>query len=58
MTESATVTTRMLYVAACLVLPVVWGVLVNWLFTAWRQRPTAPRPPEAPDESVFPDYQI
>ena len=45
---------KVLYVAACVVLPVVWGVVVNWLFNLWRER-TAEK---SADEPIFPDYQI
>ena len=43
-----------LFVVACLVLPVAWGVFVNWLFDLWRDR-TGQRRDEEP---IFPDYQI
>lgn len=45
---------KLLYIAACLILPIVWGVLVNWLFNLWHGR----RSERAEDESIFPDYQI
>ena len=42
------------YTAVCLVLPVVWGVVVNWLFQLWQTRSAD----KNGDEPVFPDYQI
>lgn len=42
------------FVLACLILPVVWGVIVNWLFEFWRDRNEEKRD----IESIFPDYQI
>ncbi|MGH7127641.1 MAG: hypothetical protein ACREJB_04850 [Planctomycetaceae bacterium] len=42
--------TKLLFAAACVVLPVVWGVVVNWVFGLWRNR--------RGDEPIFPDYQI
>jgi hypothetical protein len=45
---------KLLYVAACLVLPVAWGVLVNWLFDFWKDR----RGEGNGDRPIFPDYQI
>jgi len=42
------------YTAVCLVLPVLWGILVNWLFCFWQTR-SADR---NADEPIFPDYQI
>ncbi len=45
---------KVLYVAACVIFPVVWGVIVNWLFNLWQER-TADN---STDEPIFPDYQI
>ena len=45
---------KILFLLASLVLPVVWGVLVNWLFDLWRERQLS----DSEDEPVFPDYQI
>ncbi len=39
---------------ACLILPVVWGVLVNWLFDLWHERAAE----KSSDDPIFPDYQI
>jgi hypothetical protein len=44
---------RLAFVAACLAIPVAWGVIVNWLFDLWQRRPV-----EADDDRIFPDYQI
>lgn len=38
---------------ACITLPVVWGVVVNWLFDLWSSRKASTE-----DDSIFPDYQI
>lgn len=51
--ESEFVFEKILYVLACVVLPVLWGVFVNWLFTLWASRSS-----DSDDEPVFPDYQI
>ena len=45
---------QLLYILACLVLPVAWGVFVNWLFDLWKER----RRDSNGDEPIFPDYQI
>lgn len=44
---------RLLFVAACVALPVTWGVVVNWLFDLWRRRSA-----EVDEDRIFPDYQI
>ena len=44
---------KILFVLLCLALPVLWGVLVNWLFNLWEQKNERP-----PEEPIFPDYQI
>lgn len=46
--------TRVLYVLACLAVPVIWGIVVNWAFDALRNRDNS----SETDEPVFPDYQI
>lgn len=44
----------LLYIAACLIIPIGWGIAVNWLFNLWRDREG-----QAPDKDrIFPDYQI
>lgn len=43
---------QVLYILACLLLPIVWGVVVHALFHYLDRR----RTPE--DDDVFPDYQI
>ncbi len=48
------ITRKLLFTAACLILPVLWGVLVNWLFNLWQSARTE----KTEDEPVFPDYQI
>jgi hypothetical protein len=45
---------KVLFTLACLVLPVIWGVLVNWLFNLWQGRAVR----KENDEPIFPDYQI
>lgn len=45
---------KTLFVVACLVLPIVWGVGVNWLFDLWQNRNAH----SGEDDSIFPDYQI
>jgi len=48
---------KTLITIACLVLPVLWGVVVNWLFTAWRRRFPNRKPAGPPDPDVI-DFQI
>ena len=48
------VTRKILFSVLCLVLPILWGILVNWLFNLWRSRPVD----HSQDEPIFPDYQI
>jgi hypothetical protein len=43
-----------LFTLLCLILPVVWGALVNWLFNLWRAKAAR----KEQDEPIFPDYQI
>lgn len=45
---------KLVFVVCCVVLPVAWGLLVNWLFNVWRQRAAQ----KTEDEPLFPDYQI
>ena len=43
-----------LFTSACLILPVIWGVLVNWLFDFWQAKAAG----KEGDDPIFPDYQI
>lgn len=45
---------KILFIIACIALPVAWGVLVNWMFRFWEERDTR----KVEDEPIFPDYQI
>jgi len=45
---------RIIFVLACLVLPILWGVIVNRLFNFWQGEAED----VADDEPIFPDYQI
>ncbi len=47
-------TRNILFTAACVILPVLWGVLVNWVFDLWQSRNAE----KSQDEPIFPDYQI
>ena len=51
---------KILFAAACLLLPIVWGVLVNWLFNLWNGRKTETDADAGPDNDDWgvPDYQI
>ena len=40
---------RILFVVACLTVPIVWGIIVNWVFH--RLKKTAPVEDEAENES-------
>jgi hypothetical protein len=44
----------LLYTAACVVLPILWGVAVNFLFNLWRDRTAQ----GSENDRIFPDYQI
>ena len=44
----------LLYIAGCLILPIMWGVAVNFLFNLWRDRTSN----GAENDRIFPDYQI
>lgn len=46
---------KILMVVACLLLPILWGVIVNWVFNFWNKL-AARR--EEEEEPIFPDYQI
>ena len=45
---------KFFFTLACLILPILWGVAVNWMFNLWHSRAT--EKPES--EQIFPDYQI
>ena len=45
---------KTLFTLACLVLPVAWGVLVNWMFGLWQNRKSQYND----DDQIFPDFQI
>ena len=45
---------KILFCAACVLLPIIWGVLVNWVFDLWHKRNSD----NGNDEPIFPDYQI
>lgn len=48
------------FVLACLIIPILWGWLVNLLFVRWSRR-RAPRSSDAqrdPIDQTFSDYQI
>ncbi|RMG41369.1 MAG: hypothetical protein D6725_01505 [Planctomycetota bacterium] len=47
---------RLGFVAVCVLLPVAWGIAVNYAFDLWHQKRR--RASLNDDESVFPDYQI
>lgn len=46
----------LLFVLACLVIPIAWGVLVDWLFSNWNRPGRVSQ--ETDEEKYFPDYQI
>ena len=45
---------RLLYFAACLLIPVMWGAIVNWMFDLWQRRDQQ----TTEEDTGFPDYQI
>ena len=45
------------FILACLILPILWGWLVNVLFSRFSYRGNRPTSPEREDET-FSDYQI
>ncbi len=49
-----TVVRTSLYVLACVVLPVIWGALIHWLFQQIRSRKDSSRP----SADHWQDYQI
>ena len=47
------------FVAACLLIPILWGWLVNALFVHWGRRKIAPNESDDQvDDQTFSDYQI
>jgi hypothetical protein len=48
------------FVAACLVIPIFWGWLVNALFVHWGRRRaiSSEEPEDTVDDETFSDYQI
>ncbi len=53
-THRCVVWNKVVFTLICLVVPVAWGVLVNWLFHLWQNRGND----SSQDDSIFPDYQI
>lgn len=53
--EDSSATVSVWFVVACLVLPVIWGILVHEVFRRWRNDPETPA---EETDSVWPDYQI
>jgi hypothetical protein len=54
---------QLAFVAICLVVPIFWGWLVNWLFVRWDQRRRDGKRPHSSstdevDDETFIDYQI
>ena len=52
--RTASLLNKLLFTLACLVLPILWGVFVNWFFNVLSQKKRG----GSDDESIFPDYQI
>ena len=50
--QSAGMWERIWYYLACLLLPIVWGVLINWIFNRWSSRQ------QKAGNSAIQDYQI
>ena len=48
------ITSGPLFVSACLIVPVLWGVIVHQVFKRIRKKIR----PDAPSSNVWPDYQI
>ena len=48
---------KILYVLLCITVPVLWGLLVSWLFGRPNNR-RRPKATEHQEEPPFPDYQI
>ncbi len=48
---------KVLFTIACLALPVVWGIVVNWLFNRWQLRRKNGKTPQKQDPD-FLDFQI
>ncbi len=45
---------KIFFMIACIIIPVLWGVIVNWLFNLWQDRSAD----SSDDDYIFPDYQI
>lgn len=54
--DFSTVFYRIVLVVCCLAGPILWGIVVNWLFISWPKRSRNQSANE--DDPVFPDYQI
>lgn len=46
--------TKAIFAAGCIMLPVVWGYVVNRLFNLWRERTGD----DGNEDPFMPDYQI
>tara|TARA_R110002111_G_scaffold117466_4_gene179524 strand:- start:3412 stop:3594 length:183 start_codon:yes stop_codon:yes gene_type:complete len=45
---------KIFFIIACIIIPVLWGVIVNWLFNQWQDHSSD----RSDDDYIFPDYQI
>ncbi|MCR9231552.1 MULTISPECIES: hypothetical protein [Gimesia] len=45
---------KIFFIIACIIIPVLWGVIVNWIFNQWQDRSNN----NSDDDYIFPDYQI
>ena len=45
---------QLTYLLACLLIPVLWGAIVNWMFDLWQRRDRD----TSDEETGFPDFQI
>jgi hypothetical protein len=55
--ELSLILQRICLVIACLAGPILWGIVVNWMFDFLQSR-KADQPEKTDDDPVFPDYQI
>ncbi|MFH1304300.1 MAG: hypothetical protein ABIK07_24870 [Planctomycetota bacterium] len=45
---------KIFFIIACIIIPVLWGVIVNWIFNQWQDHSSD----RSDDDYIFPDYQI
>ena len=49
---------KVLFILACLLIPIIWGIAVNWIFDFWKSSAASSEDNSKNGDRIFPDYQI